>query len=204
LLGQAERDALLLDFRRSVDESDLVVISGSVPRGFPTTVYAELVEYVRGMGKRCLVDASGEAMRHAVHAKPFMVKPNRDEISEWVGHPVADIDDAASAVLALRDQGIAMPVVTMGGLGAVVADDGGVWHARLDAGQVRNSVGSGDCFLAGMAVAMQRHMPPEHALRLGMACGVANTQSEETGFVERRTVESLLPAVEVRRLQAVS
>ncbi|RDS86638.1 1-phosphofructokinase family hexose kinase [Dyella psychrodurans] len=200
LLGQAEHDALLLSFRRSVEDSELVILSGSVPRGFATTVYAELIDHVKSAGKRCLVDASGDVMRHAVAAKPFLVKPNRDEISEWIGRAVEDLGAAKEAALALRDQGIAMPVVTLGGMGAVAADDSGVWHARLEAAQVRNSVGSGDCFLAGMAVAMQRHMPLEHALRLGVACGVANAQSEETGFVERSSVDALLAAVEVRRL----
>lgn len=200
LLGQAERDALLLAFRRSVEDSELVILSGSVPRGFAASVYAELIDHLKRLGKRCLVDASGDVMRHAVAAKPFLVKPNRDEISEWVGRPVEDLGAAKEAVIALRDQGIAMPVVTLGGLGAVAADDSGIWHARLEATQVRNSVGSGDCFLAGMAVAMQRHMPLEHALRLGVACGVANAQSEETGFVERNSVDALLSAVEVCRL----
>lgn len=201
LLGQAECDALLRDFRRSVDESDLVILSGSLPRGFSATVYAELVDYAKRIGKRCLVDASGEAMRHAVGAKPCMVKPNRDEISELVGYPVIHLEAAEAAVVALREQGIAMPVVTMGELGAIAADESGVWHARLEPGVLRNTVGSGDCFLAGMAVAMQRHLPLEHALRLGVACGVANAESEETGFAERGSVDALLPNVAVRRIQ---
>jgi fructose-1-phosphate kinase PfkB-like protein len=104
-------------------------------------------------------------------------------------------------VLALREQGIAMPVVSMGDLGAIAADGSGVWHAHIDSIVVRNAVGSGDCFLAGMAVAMVRHMPLEHALRLGVACGAANAQSEETGFAERSSVDALLSKVVVRRVQ---
>jgi 1-phosphofructokinase family hexose kinase len=200
LLSQAECDALLRDFRRSVEESDLVILSGSLPRGFSATLYAELVAYTVGLGKRCLVDASGEVMRHAVRAQPFMVKPNRDEISELVGYPVINLEAAKAAVLALREQGIAMPVVTMGEQGAIGADETGVWHAQLDSVRERNAVGSGDCFLAGMAVAIQRHMTLEHALRLGVACGVANAESPETGFAERSVVDSLLPAVKVRRV----
>jgi 1-phosphofructokinase family hexose kinase len=200
LLAPAEREALLRECRRRVDESELVILSGSVPRGFAANVYAELIEHVQQRGKRCLVDASGEVMRHAVGAKPFLVKPNRDEISEWTGRAVEDLAAAKQAVLALREQGIAMPVVTLGELGAIAADDSGIWHARLAATNVRNTVGSGDCFLAGIAVALQRRLPLEQALRLGVACGVANAQTEETGFVERGSVDALLPMVEVCRL----
>ena len=200
LLAPAEREALLRECRRSVDESEWVILSGSVPRGFAADVYAELIDHVQRRGKRCLVDASGEVMRHAVGAKPFLVKPNRDEISEWTGRAVEDLAAAKQAVLALREQGIAMPVVTLGELGAIAADDSGIWHARLAASNVRNTVGSGDCFLAGIAVALQRRLPLEQALRLGVACGVANAQTEETGFVERGSVDALLPMVEVCRL----
>lgn len=201
-LSQIEQDNLLRDFGRSAEESELVILCGSLPRGFSETLYAGLVEYVHGLGKRCLVDASGAVLRDAVNAKPFLVKPNRDEISALVGHPVINLQAAELAVMALRERGIAMPVVTMGDLGAVAADDSGVWHAQLDAVRLRNAVGSGDCFLAGMAVAIQRRMPLEQALRLGVACGVANAESEETGFAQRSKVESLLAGVKVSRLQA--
>lgn len=200
LLSQAECDALLRDFRRSVDESDLVILSGSLPRGFPAIIYAQLIEYVKGIGKRCLVDASGEAMRHALGAKPFTIKPNRDEISELFGRAIDQLDSAAEAARALHADGIALPVVSMGALGAVCADNDGVWHAAVELTQSRNSVGSGDCLLAGMAVALERGLPHGEALRLGVACGAANAMHEETGYVRRTDVDALLPKVRVERI----
>ena len=200
LLDSAQQEALLRAFRRGVDDSDLVVLSGSLPRGFPPSTYAELATYVRDAGKRCLVDAGGELLMHAVKAQPFLVKPNRDEISELLGRQVGDLAAAGDAVRELRTRGIAMPVVTMGALGAVAADANGVWHAAIELAQVRNTVGSGDCLLAGMTVGMTRNMNLEETLRLGVACGAANAQGQETGFVERRAVEALLSQVRVHRL----
>ena len=200
LLDSAQQEALLRAFRRGVDDSDLVVLSGSLPRGFPPTTYAELATYVRDAGKRCLVDAGGELLQHAVQAQPFLVKPNRDEISELLGRPMGDLAAAAAAVRELHARGIAMPVVTMGALGAVAADANGVWHAAIELAQIRNTVGSGDCLLAGMTVGMTRNMNLEETLRLGVACGAANAQGQETGFVERRAVEALRSQVRVHRL----
>ena len=199
-LGQGEQYELLRQFHRSAEQSELVVLSGSLPRGFADTLYASLCDDVQRLGVRCLIDASGEALRRAVDAKPYLVKPNRDEISQLLGHPVSDIEAARKAIVALRERGIAMPVVTMGELGAVAANDAGAWHAQLTSASVRNVVGSGDCFLAGMAVAIKRGMPLDEALRLAVACGVANAQTEETGYAERDSVEALLPRVNVRRL----
>ena len=47
---------------------------------------------------------------------------------------------------------------------------------------------------------MTRGLDLEHTLRIGVACGAANAQGEETGFVERQAVEALLPRVRVQRL----
>jgi 1-phosphofructokinase family hexose kinase len=200
LLDSAQQDALLRAFRRGVDDSDLVVLSGSLPRGFAPTTYAELAAHVHDAGKRCLVDAGGELLRHALQVQPFLVKPNRDEISELLGRAIGDLDAAVTATRELHARGVAMPVVTMGALGAVAADASGVWHAAIELSQVRNTVGSGDCLLAGMTVGMTRNMNLEETLRLGVACGAANAQGQETGFVERRAVEALLSQVRVHRL----
>ncbi|EIL94178.1 MULTISPECIES: 1-phosphofructokinase family hexose kinase [Rhodanobacter] len=200
LLDGAQQEALLRAFRRGVDDSELIVLSGSLPRGFPSTTYAELAAHVRDAGKRCLIDAGGELLQHAAQTRPFLVKPNRDEIADLLGRPIGDLAAAVDAVRELRADGIAMPVVTMGALGAVAADASGVWHALIELEQVRNTVGSGDCLLAGMTVGMARNMNLEGILRLGVACGSANAQGQETGFVERRAVETLLAKVRVQRL----
>ena len=201
LLDSAQQEALLRAFRRGVDDSDLIVLSGSLPRGFPPTTYAELATHVRDAGKRCLLDASGELLQHAVPIRPFLVKPNRDEIAELFGHPIGDLAAAVGAVRELHARGIAMPVVTMGALGAVAADAGGIWHAAIELAQVRNTVGSGDCLLAGMTVGIARGMPLDETLRLGVACGAANALAEETGYATRASVNALGPRVRVQRME---
>jgi 1-phosphofructokinase family hexose kinase len=200
LLDYAPRESLLSDFRRSVYESDLVVMSGSLPGGFATDTYAELSTWAQTLGKRCLIDASGEALQHASTTQPFLIKPNRDEAAALVGYAIDDVATAVQAARQLHDLGIAMPVITLGALGAVAIDDSGVWHAQLALTDIRNTVGSGDCLLAGVVVGIRRGMSLEETLRLGMACGAANAQSEETGHVERKAVEALLSEVRVYRL----
>ncbi|WP_329742912.1 1-phosphofructokinase family hexose kinase [Dyella sp. A6] len=197
-LSPDERDRLLRDFQRSVDESELVILSGSLPRGFAADTYAALVRLAQSAGKRCLVDASGELLHHALEARPFLIKPNRDEVQVLLGR---DIDGIAAAVDALREiaaRGVSMPVLSLGADGAVGLDGDGAWHASVELEQVRNAVGSGDCFLAGMAVALRRGQPMREALRLAVACGAANAMETETGYVHPDRVEHLLGRVQVR------
>ncbi|HEX7814622.1 1-phosphofructokinase family hexose kinase [Dyella sp.] len=198
LIGEKTQDALRSAFWRAVDESTVAVLSGSLPHGMPVSTYADLVLGVRAQGKHCIVDASGEVLRESMAAVPYLVKPNRDEAQALLGYRIGDVDAAARAVRDLQARGIATPVLSLGAQGAMAGHGQDIWHAELLIDGVRNTVGSGDCLLAGMIVAFRRGMSTPDALALGVACGAANALQEETGWVERDVVESLRSRVRVR------
>ncbi|WP_430388754.1 1-phosphofructokinase family hexose kinase [Dyella sp. 20L07] len=199
LLSRATREQLLHTLGRAIDNSEALVLSGSLPRGFETDTYAQIVHQTKSGGMPCLVDASGEALQHVADAGAWLIKPNRDEAMQLTGQTLDSLDQAEDFVRVLAERGIARPVVTLGALGAVGFDSGAVWHASLMVEKTLNAVGSGDCFLAGLAVAQQRGLLADEALRLAVACGAANAMNEETGFVRRADVDALLGRVQVIR-----
>jgi tagatose 6-phosphate kinase len=93
-----------------------------------------------------------------------------------------------------------MVVVSLGDAGAVAVTAGQAAHALVRVEAVANTVGSGDCLLGGLAVALAREAPFEQMLRLGVACGAANAIGRETGRLARAEVERLLPHVELTPL----
>jgi 1-phosphofructokinase family hexose kinase len=200
MLAAAARDQLLRTLDRCLDNSEALVLTGSLPRGFGSDTYARIARQASGAGVVCLVDASGDVLRQVVDAQPCVIKPNRDEASGLAGRPVQTLGDAVEVARSLHARGIALPVVTLGAEGAVAFDGRVAWHASIVLDHSANAVGSGDCFLAGLAVALKRAKPLEEALRLGVACGVANAMDEETGYARRNCVELLLEKVWVRSL----
>jgi 1-phosphofructokinase family hexose kinase len=200
MLSAATRDQLIRTLERALDNSDALVLTGSLPRGFESDTYARIVRQASGNGMACLVDASGEALRHVVDARPSVIKPNRDEAGQLMGHPVETHEQVASLLHQLYARGVLRPVVTLGEQGAFGFDGETTWHARLALKQSTNAVGSGDCFLAGLAVAHERGLSFDESLRLAVACGAANAMGEETGFVERRAVQALVPEVRIQRV----
>jgi tagatose 6-phosphate kinase len=202
LLSAATREQLLRMLDRCLDNSEALVLTGSLPRGFESDTYARIVRQASGNGMACLVDASGDALRHVIDARPCVIKPNRDEAGQLAAHPVETPEQAEALLHELYARGVVRPLVTLGEQGAFGFDGENMWHASLALAQSRNAVGSGDCFLAGMAVAHQRGLAFGESLRLAVACGAANAMSEETGFVERSVVQSLLSDVRVQRITA--
>ncbi|WP_394838766.1 1-phosphofructokinase family hexose kinase [Pendulispora rubella] len=186
---------LLATFRKLADASRVAVLSGSLPRGISEQTYAKLVE---SLGTRCIVDASGDPLRHAIAAGPFMVKPNRDEAERWLSMPIDGLEAAAAAAQRMAYEGIALVVVSLGDQGALAFSHGVCLHASVEIDACINPVGSGDALVGGMTVGLARDWSFEATFRLGVACGAANALTGETGFFRREDVEKLFPLVKVR------
>ncbi|MGH8146790.1 MAG: 1-phosphofructokinase family hexose kinase [Rhodanobacteraceae bacterium] len=201
-LDSAIREALLGAVRSALDESNVLVFSGSLPRGFASDTYAGLIREASARGVRCLLDASGEALREGIVARPWLVKPNVDEAASLLGRRVDSMDDAVDCARELHRHGVARAVVTLGAAGAVGFDGEGLWRATSAPAEVRNSVGSGDCFLAGLAVGAVRDESIDVALRRAVACGAANAESADTGCVSLDRVAAWLPRVRVEAVPA--
>jgi tagatose 6-phosphate kinase len=194
------RAALRARFLARASRSSIAVLSGSAPRGFADGVYGELVRGLRSSAVRVLVDASGGLLRDALEARPFLVKPNRDEAQELAGAVIEGPAAAARVARTLLARGPGLVVVSLGDAGAVAVSEGGAAHAWVRVESAPNPVGSGDCLLGGVAVALARGQALEDVLRLGVACGAANAMSRETGRFDRADVEKLLPRVELATL----
>jgi tagatose 6-phosphate kinase len=186
---------MLATFRGLALESDLAVVSGSLPPGFDDATYAGLVRELQRAGVRCLVDASGAALRLAIEAHPLLVKPNRDEAAALHGKPLAGIDEAAAALRMLLTRGVPMPVISLGADGVVAARGGDMLHANVAVERVVSAVGSGDCLVAGLAVGLVRGESLEAMLRLGAAC--AANAAAGLGYAQRAEVEALLPRARI-------
>jgi tagatose 6-phosphate kinase len=200
ILEPAQAQALCDALLRATQDASLVVLSGSLPPGCDDDLYAGLVERLQARGLRCLLDASGAALRHGTAARPYTLKPNRDELEELTGMHIATLEDGVDALAALRNAGIAAPLLSFGEAGALLASDHGTWHAHAPVAAPVHTIGSGDCLLAGFATALQRGQDDREALRLAVACGAANASREQSGYVPPGVAAQWLDRVELRTL----
>jgi len=195
-----ELAAFRAKYKVLLQEADVVVASGSLPRGVPVNFYAELCRTAHALGKKFLLDTSGARLAAGIAAKPDFIKPNKDEIEALRGRPVKDEAAVVREVQAFLDDGIPLAVVSLGAAGSIAGCAEGLFRVTVPHIECRNPVGSGDSFVAGAAAGFARQLPLTDLLRLAAACGTANAMEEESGFVRRETVEALLPQITVTRL----
>lgn len=124
-IAGGEFEALRRDLDRQIRAGDLLVLSGSVPRGVPDTIYAELTELAHSRGAKVLLDADGGLFAEALGAKPDIIKPNIHELMEYCAHRgitpsgADEKQKAASVGRMLVSEGIGEVVISMGAEGAL-------------------------------------------------------------------------------------
>jgi 1-phosphofructokinase family hexose kinase len=166
---------------RLAAESSWMTLSGSLPPGAPADGYVGLIPRTR-----TALDSRAEG----VDARPAVVKLNEAEAG-------AGADGAPAAARALHDRSGGAAIVTRGREGAVlVTPDGETLAGRLDA-EGAYPVGSGDAFLAGLVVALDRGAGWADALRAALGAGAANAALPGAGRLHRADAERLADRAEV-------
>ena len=139
------RDALVAAIR----PGDIVVLSGSLPKGAPADTYGSWTAACRTAGARVFLDADGEPLAHGLAAKPYLAKPNNHELSRLTGRALETADDLLAAARTLIADGVERVVVSMGGDGALFVSADGAYRAEGLRVPVGSTVGAGDSYIAG-------------------------------------------------------
>ena len=196
----ATLDDMLEALVASISRGDIVVLSGSLPKGAPVATYAAWTRACAKAGAKVFLDADGSALSHGLGARPYLAKPNDAELSRLCGRELNDVDDIAEEALRIVSGGVGRVVVSMGGAGAVIADESHVLLARSPKVPVGSTVGAGDSVVAALAYAEEQGMGLADAARLAMATGAANVMQSGTQAAERAQVDALLDRVSIESL----
>lgn len=187
---------LLKELLEIVREDDIVVISGSMPKGSPKETYFTWTKAFNAKGAKVLLDADGELLKAGLKASPYLIKPNNHELSAFVGRTLETPEElAVTAREIMKEYGIAKVVVSMGGDGALyVTKDESIYAEGLKV-PVGSTVGAGDSVVAALAVAEESGMSLEETVRLSTATGAANVMCSGTQAAEYEVIEGLMPKV---------
>lgn len=193
-------------FAELVETTDIFTISGSLPQGFSKSYYAELLTLTNKKGKRVLLDTSGQTLIEVLKgkAKPFLIKPNLEELGELVHQTIASatpLDEIQSLLDHPLFEGINWIVLSLGANGAVAKIGKHFYQVTIPKIVVVNPVGSGDSTIAGLAHAIVKNYTIEETLAFAMACGMANAQQEKTGWIDPMKVDYFRGKISVRMIR---
>lgn len=196
-ISKKELERFYRKVREIHPEPDLIVASGSLPRGIPDNIYYDMVFEAKGYGLKTILDSAGKWLAEGIEAKPYLIKPNVHEAEELLKRELPNEEAIIKAALDLVEMGIEVVVISRGKDGIIAATKKNIVKAVTVPVKVRSTVGAGDCAIAGLALKLSNKESLIEACRLAVAMGTAAVLTPGTELCHRADVEKLLPQVKV-------
>lgn len=175
----AEAKRIAARFKVRARRSEFGVIGGSLPAGLDPAWLAKLV-FDNVNRTKVVIDCSGEVLRAAVAAKPFLIKPNQEEAENLIGSAISTMADAVNACFEMVGMGAQNVLLSLGDKGSLFYNGETLFRARAEKMKATNTVGAGDSLLAGFIGSYKSG--PVNALASGVAWSAAAIKSRGTGI----------------------
>lgn len=178
----------LMDSLSKLTDGDVLVISGSAPKGIS---YVDICELVSKKGAHIVLDISGRNLLDCLRYEPLLVKPNNIELADMLGESIESVDDVIANAKKLKELGAQNVMVSMAGDGAVLIDANGKAHVcEAPKGIVINSVGAGDTTVAAFIARCLENDSYEDILRYAVCAGSAT--AFKSGLATKEDIEKMM------------
>lgn len=174
---------------KKIKHIDFLVVSGSLPSGFPANLFIKLIKITNGKNAKLVVDTSGDALKQAVDAGAYLIKPNLRELSILSARSLrtkSSIINAAKYIIATSSCEII--VVSMADKGALLVTTNTVQQLIPPKVNVKSTVGAGDSMVAGLVWSLAKGVQLAEAFLFSVACGTAATMNAGTELCHAKDV----------------
>ena len=155
------------------EPDDIVILSGSLPPGAPGNLYQTIIELCHSKAVIAFLDTSGTGLMSGIKARPYLIKPNQQELEDIIGRTLPDEQSIVDAARAIIDEGVQWVYVSRGDKGAIAVSDKLALSAYVNhvPEKIVSKIGCGDAMVAGLAIAtlggldLYGHPEIRHCLR---------------------------------------
>ena len=179
----------------SATQNSIVTITGRIPEGISVNSIKKTLLRLRSLSVKTVVDSKSFSLGALLESKPWLIKPNEEEIEEYTKQKVTSIEEAAAIAKSLHARGIENVIISLGAQGAVLACDSGCYCAIPPAVKVKSTVGAGDSTLAGFLSGFEQGFTAERRLALAVACGTASCTIEGTAAPTNEKIIDVLAKI---------
>ena len=199
-ITEENMEELIRKLDEAITPNDILILSGSIPKGCPSSIYRDLIQRYQEKGALVYLDADGENFRLGITASPALIKPNIDELNRHLNADLTEISEIAEAAREFLKLGIEEVVVSLGGDGALLVKEGLCLKADGLSVPVLSTVGAGDSMVAALACGAEKGLTDEQRLKLAIAISAASVMCSGTQAPEGEQIEELYHQVNIREV----
>ncbi|MCY7492935.1 1-phosphofructokinase [Bacillus safensis] len=200
--GPAIEEKALHAFREkiaAIPQGGILIMSGSLPKGVPDSIFSEVAAICHQQEVKFILDTSSAAVLETLQYKPYLLKPNEEEIAAFFGktHPLSEKELIHSGEK-LIEMGAEQVLISRGREGALFITKDAVFKGNAPTGTVVNTACSGDAMLAAFLSKHLEGHSPEECLRYGIATGASTAFSK--GLSDLHDIDSLIEQVNIQKI----
>lgn len=181
---------ILKDKIKLLRKNDILIISGNIPSALNQNLYEQLIKDL-DENIKVVVDAESKLLMNALKYKPYLIKPNREELEDMLNIKISTINDALTYAKVLQNMGAKNVIVSLDKDGALLLDETKKhYYLKNIDKKIVSSVGAGDSLIAGFICGIERKYTMEDAFMLGMAC--ANATAFSKSIADKASINQTL------------
>lgn len=182
---------------RALQEEDYLCVSGSLPRGLSPKVLIEISRICQEKGIHLIIDSSDQEVMDCLPYRPFLLKPNEEELSSWFGRKMVTDEDYFVYGQRLVELGAENVLLSLGEKGAILFTKDRVFRGNSPKGKVVNTACAGDTMLGSFLAGYMNRRPLDETLRKSIAAG--SSTAFRKGLTDFLDVEELSKQIKIRK-----
>jgi 1-phosphofructokinase len=182
LISLKEQQKMLASIK-DIKDDDILVLSGRLPRGVDDSFYAKIMSAIPDKTK-VFLDCKGIPLKLAIQNKPYLVKPNINELEEYFGCNISKENLIEYGQKLLKD-GAKNVIISLGEEGSLFVNDKLKYFIKPINGQLISSVGAGDSMVAGFIYGVINNLNTKDCFKWANACGIATAYSKGIAKIDK-------------------
>ncbi|XVG97796.1 1-phosphofructokinase [Enterococcus faecium] len=181
---------------RALQAEDYLCVSGSLPRGMSPKVLVEISRICQEKEIHLIIDSSDQEVMDCLLYRPFLLKPNEEELSSWFGRKMVTDEDYFVYGQRLVESGAENVLLSLGEKGAILFTKDRVIRGNSPKGKVVNTACAGDAMLGTFLVGYMNRRPLDETLRKSIAAG--SSTAFRKGLTDFLDVEELSKQIKIK------
>ncbi|ELA62331.1 TPA: 1-phosphofructokinase [Enterococcus faecium] len=181
---------------RALQAEDYLCVSGSLPRGLSPKVLIEISRICQEKGIHLIIDSSDQEAMDCLPYRPFLLKPNEEELSSWFERKMVTDEDYFVYGQRLVELGAENVLLSLGEKGAILFTKDRMFRGNSPKGKVVNTACAGDTMLGAFLAGYMNRRPLDETLRKSIAAG--SSTAFRKGLTDFLDVEELSKQIKIR------
>lgn len=181
---------------RALQAEDYLCVSGSLPRGMSPKVLVEISRICQEKRIHLIIDSSDQEVMDCLPYRPFLLKPNEEELSSWFGRKMVTDEDYFVYGQRLVELGAENVLLSLGEKGAILFTKDRVIRGNSPKGKVVNTACAGDAMIGTFLAEYMNRRPLDETLRKSIAAG--SSTAFRKGLTDFLDVEELSKQIKIK------